>query len=173
MWKHQELWEFAEMINERWNIYLPFIYAYYMHATCFLLYAALFMKTELILKICISILSVTALSLFIVVSWVLSYFTSLMYDNFISIEIICLVKLPLLFKFKVNDFMKRFGKNPIGISCGGFFYAKKNFAIRVLSGLYSVFSSIVEITGVLQRENKCLAKYRNSTRATHNATIIN
>ncbi|XP_023218842.1 uncharacterized protein LOC111621033 [Centruroides sculpturatus] len=173
MWKHQELWEFAEMISERWNIFLPFVYAYFLHGTCFLLYAALFTKMELILKIYVTILSAFVLSLVIVISWVLSYCTKLMYDNFISIEIICLVNLPLLFKFKVNDFMKRFGKNPIGISCGGFFYVKRNFVIRVLSALDSFFSSIVEITGVLQRENKCLAKYGNSTRATPNATIIN
>ncbi|XP_023229021.1 uncharacterized protein LOC111629360 [Centruroides sculpturatus] len=136
-----------------------------MYATCFLLYAALFVNMKMILKISFAIIALVFLSGLILVSWSLSFFTTLMYDSFINIEKISSVAFPLEFKFKMDDFMKRFGKNPIGISIGGFFYIKRNFVIRVISGLYSILSSLVQISGVLERENKCLVQYRNSTRS--------
>ncbi|XP_067133995.1 uncharacterized protein [Centruroides vittatus] len=58
-------------------------------------------------------------------------FLRALYDNFISIQRFSVAKLPLEFKLKMNDFMKRFGKIPLGISMGGFFYIKKHFIIRI------------------------------------------
>ncbi|XP_023232017.1 uncharacterized protein LOC111631913 [Centruroides sculpturatus] len=112
-----------------------------------------------------------------------------MYDNFISIEKISSANLPLNFKFKINDFMKRFGKIPLGISIGGFFYIKQDFPIRVsfhlfsnnvdrhhieiilikyryfqvLSAIYSIFSSCIQVSGILKKETKCIIKQGNNT----------
>ncbi|XP_023224084.1 uncharacterized protein LOC111625230 [Centruroides sculpturatus] len=91
------------------------------------------------------------------------------YDNFISVEKYFSDPLTLTYKLKVVCFMKIFGGMPIGISIGGFFFVKRNFLIRVASGFHSVFSTLIELTGVLD-ENKCISKLHPTN--TSNDTII-
>ncbi|XP_023211250.1 gastrula zinc finger protein XlCGF49.1-like, partial [Centruroides sculpturatus] len=53
-----------------------------------------------------------------------------LYDDFVSIYRLSPADLPLRFKLKMNCYMKRFGKIPLGISVGGFFYIKEDFLIK-------------------------------------------
>ncbi|XP_023239988.1 uncharacterized protein LOC111638489 [Centruroides sculpturatus] len=75
-----------------------------------------------------------------------------MYDNYISVGRFSSSNLSLKYKFKIIDFMKKFGGRPFGICVNGFFFVKKNFVIRVVSGLYSVLSSVIQLTGVLEKK---------------------
>ncbi|XP_023240511.1 uncharacterized protein LOC111638965 [Centruroides sculpturatus] len=78
------------------------------------------------------------------------------YDNYISIGKYSSLFAPE-FRFKMICFMKRFGGRPFGISMWGFFYVKRTFLIRFVSGLYSVFSSLIQLTGVLDKK-RCSTK---------------
>ncbi|XP_067132510.1 uncharacterized protein [Centruroides vittatus] len=93
----------------------------------------------------------------IAVSRALSILTSIMYDNYISVRRFSSSNLPLEYKFKIIDFMKKFGGRPFGICVNGFFFVKKNFVIYVVSGLYSVLSSVIQLTGVLGQK-RCLSR---------------
>ncbi|XP_023236999.1 uncharacterized protein LOC111636069 isoform X2 [Centruroides sculpturatus] len=93
----------------------------------------------------------------IIASWALSSFTSIIYDSFINIGKYNSSILSPIYRFKIICFMKRFGGRPFGISVWGFFYVKRNFLIRVVSGFYSVLSSLIELTGALQNK-RCSAK---------------
>ncbi|XP_067127074.1 uncharacterized protein [Centruroides vittatus] len=91
----------------------------------------------------------------LVASWGLSIMTSMIYDDFISIGRFSSTNLRFEFKFKIIGFMKRFRGMPMGISVAGFFFVKKNFLIRVASALYSIFSSVIEVTGVMNKNRYC------------------
>ncbi|XP_023243792.1 uncharacterized protein LOC111641794 [Centruroides sculpturatus] len=126
-----ELWECIEELNEKWSILFPIIYINFLYESSFFLYGALFAKIPFVLRLAISgFASILLFGLFSV-SWALSSFTSIVYDNFISIGKFYSEPLSSEYKFKVIGFMKKFGGRPFGISIGGFFYVKKNFLIRV------------------------------------------
>ncbi|XP_023224760.1 uncharacterized protein LOC111625767 [Centruroides sculpturatus] len=158
-----ELWGYWRMINEQWDVFMPLFYTCYLYATSFLWYATLFVKINATIKIIWTTASLLSLFGLIAFCWAFSNLTSVMYDNFISIEKVSSANLPLTFKFKINDFMKRFGKIPLGISMGGFFHIKRDFLIRVISAVYSTFSSCVEVSGILEKESKCMVKQGNNT----------
>ncbi|XP_023223257.1 uncharacterized protein LOC111624597 [Centruroides sculpturatus] len=77
------------------------------------------------------------------------------YGNFNEMNKFSSCRFSLLFKLKMLNFMKRFGKTPIGISFGGFFRVKRNFPIKMLSSFYSILSALIE-----------LAKKNESTKCT-------
>ncbi|XP_023243122.1 uncharacterized protein LOC111641223 [Centruroides sculpturatus] len=91
------------------------------------------------------------------VSWALSYFTSIIYDNFIIIGKYNSSLFTPEYRYKIICLIKRFGGRPFGLSMWGFFYIKRNFLLRMIIGLYSVFSSIIQITGVLDKK-RCQTK---------------
>ncbi|XP_023241155.1 uncharacterized protein LOC111639496 [Centruroides sculpturatus] len=153
MEKILKLWEFFQEVNENWSILFPVIYIHFVYESCFFLFGSLFAKINVILRISVFVTALILLIGSLLVSWALSKFTSIVYDNFISIGKFYSEPLSLEYKFKVIGFMKKFGGRPFGISVGGFFYVKKNFPIRVMSGLYSVFSTLIQLTGVLRRKS--------------------
>ncbi|XP_067141155.1 uncharacterized protein [Centruroides vittatus] len=158
-----ELWGYWRMINEKWDVLLPFVYTSFLYATSFVWYATLFVKLYPTIRIVCTTVSLLFLFGLIAFCWALSHLTSVMYDNFISIEKVSSANLPLTFKFKINDFMKRYGKIPLGISVGGFFHVKRDFLIRVISAVYSTFSSCIQVSGILKKETKCMMKQGNNT----------
>ncbi|XP_023241154.1 uncharacterized protein LOC111639495 [Centruroides sculpturatus] len=153
MEKILKLWEFFQEVNENWSILFPVMYIHFVYESCFFLFGSLFAKINVILRISVFVTALILLIGSLLVSWALSKFTSIVYDNFISIGKFYSEPLSLEYKFKVIGFMKKFGGRPFGISVGGFFYVKKNFPIRVMSGLYSVFSTLIQLTGVLRRKS--------------------
>ncbi|XP_023210476.1 uncharacterized protein LOC111613361 [Centruroides sculpturatus] len=117
-----------------------------------------------------AIIALQLLSLSLLACWVASTLTSIIYDNnFISVEKYFSAPLTLTYKLKVVCFMKIFGGLPIGISIGEFFFVKKNFLIRAANGFHSVFSTLIEVTGVLDK-NRCTSKLYAATHS--NDTII-
>lgn len=46
---------------------------------------------------------------------------------------------------KILNFMKRYGKMPLGISIGGFFFVNKKIFIRMMSGFYSFLSTLIQL----------------------------
>ncbi|XP_067144318.1 uncharacterized protein [Centruroides vittatus] len=167
--KFMELWEFFQQVNEKWELYLPLIYIHFVYESCFLLYGTLFAKMNLFVRLFMATLALQLLSFTFLVSWGLSTLTSVIYDNFISVEKYFSDPLTLTYKLKVVCFMKIFGGMPIGISVGGFFFVKQNFLIRAASACHSVFSTLIELTGVLD-ENKCISKLHPTN--TNNDTLI-
>ncbi|XP_023234916.1 uncharacterized protein LOC111634388 [Centruroides sculpturatus] len=79
---------------------------------------------------------------------------SKLYSNFILKGKFSSQNLCVEFKFKLICFMRRF-RATMGISAAGFFYVKRDFLIRMVSRLYSVFSSTVDITGVMTKQKMC------------------
>ncbi|XP_067139792.1 uncharacterized protein [Centruroides vittatus] len=92
------------------------------------------------------------------------------YDNFTEISRFSSIPFTLEYKYKIVCFMKRFGGRSIGISMAGFFFIKKNFLIRMMSGLYSEFSTLVQVTGIVGRKT-CIVLHQSKTTST-NETII-
>ncbi|XP_023231353.1 uncharacterized protein LOC111631354 [Centruroides sculpturatus] len=90
----------------------------------------------------------------IIISFCLSRFTSSIYGNYNEINKFSSCGFSLVFKLKMLNFMKRFGKTPIGISFGGFFRVKRNFPIKMLSSLYSILSALIEL-GKKNKSTKC------------------
>ncbi|XP_023243594.1 uncharacterized protein LOC111641625 [Centruroides sculpturatus] len=152
IYKHLEIQRFFIVLNNQWDVLLPAIYAHFIYVTGFVLYGAIFVDMMPVLKNATIIIAVNLLIGCIAVSRALSILTSIMYDNFISVGRFSSSNLPLEYKFKIIDFMKKFGRRPFGICVNGFFFVKKNFVIRVVSGLYSVLSSVIQLTGVLERK---------------------
>ncbi|XP_067141246.1 uncharacterized protein [Centruroides vittatus] len=124
---------------------------------------------NLIVRLFMAVIALQLLSLSLLVCWGLSTVTSTIYDNFISVEKYFSAPLTLTYKLKVVCFMKIFGGLPIGLSVGGFFFVKKNFLIRAANGFYSVFLTLIQVTGVLDK-NKCTSKLHSTIRS--NDTII-
>ncbi|XP_023240011.1 uncharacterized protein LOC111638528 isoform X2 [Centruroides sculpturatus] len=124
-----EIWEIFEEINEKWKMFFPLIYTFYVYETCFCIYIVLFVKIDIIFRIVLAVFGILLLIASLIVSWALSYFTSIIYDNFISIGRYNSFFTPE-YRFKIICFMKRFGGRPFGLSMCGFFYIKKNFLIR-------------------------------------------
>ncbi|XP_023239913.1 uncharacterized protein LOC111638434 [Centruroides sculpturatus] len=95
--------------------------------------------------------------LFILVSVFVAYITSRLiaklYGNFEGINVFSSVECSLQDKLKMLNFMKRFGRRPIGLSIGGFFYVKKQFVIRILSAFYSALSGFLQLGSKSPRKN--------------------
>ncbi|XP_023244682.1 uncharacterized protein LOC111642559 [Centruroides sculpturatus] len=144
-------------MNDKWKALFPLIYGYFLYQTCFYVYIALFVRLDVIFRVTIAIIAVVFFIGALIVSWALSNFTSIIYDSFINIGKYNSSIYPLTYRFKIICLMKRFGGRPFGISMWGFFYVKRNFLIRMVSGLYSFFSTLIELTGVLQNK-RCSAE---------------
>ncbi|XP_023211180.1 uncharacterized protein LOC111614035 [Centruroides sculpturatus] len=78
----------------------------------------------------IAVFSVAFLVGSLMVSWALSYFTSILYDNFMNIAKYYSFSLTTEYRFKIIGFIKRLGGRPFGLSMWGFFYIKRNFLIK-------------------------------------------
>ncbi|XP_023211252.1 uncharacterized protein LOC111614107 [Centruroides sculpturatus] len=100
--KHTEIWEMFEMINKQWEDLHAFIYAHFAYETCFLLFATMFFDMDVAIRAFYGCLSMMFLTGCFLVSWGLSYLTSLIYDNFVSIERFSSNNLSVEFKFKVR-----------------------------------------------------------------------
>ncbi|XP_023236345.1 uncharacterized protein LOC111635581 [Centruroides sculpturatus] len=100
-----------------------------------------------------------------------NYFLFQLYDNFASIYRLSPADLPLEFKLKMNCYLKRFGKIPLGISIGGFFYVKEDFFIKAYNALYSIFNTLIDLSGVMEKEIKCTSPALNITTG-KNSSII-
>lgn len=160
--RHSEIWEFFQHINTQWEFFMPVLYTIFMNFSSILLYAIIFLKMNFVMRICISLLSALVLSLCVCVSWALSYLTSLLYDNFVSVNRFSESNLKFEYKFKVIDFMKRFEGLALGFSMTGFFTIKKKFVIRMVSGIYSAFSTLIELTGVQSSTKTCSSNITSS-----------
>ncbi|XP_023220923.1 uncharacterized protein LOC111622756 [Centruroides sculpturatus] len=185
MEKHLEIREFFQQINKQWKILFPLVYSHSVYLCCILLYGAIFVDMDESLRQVTAIVALVMLIGCLFVSWALSAMTSMIYDNFVSVAVFSSVSFPLRFKYKVCIFieyfiifsylicvllfaqmvcfLKRFGRNPIGLSMGGYFFIKRNFLIRMASGLYSEFSTLLQLTGVLDRK-KCTRHITNEYR---------
>ncbi|XP_023237249.1 uncharacterized protein LOC111636274 [Centruroides sculpturatus] len=159
--KHTEIWEMFAMVNVRWNVFIPIIYLHFLYISCFLTYVAIFVEMDYKLKTLIASISILFTCGILIISWGLSALTSLLYDDFISVGRFSFASFPPLFKFKIIDFMKRFRGIPMGISMADFIYIKKNFITKVVSALYSVFSSLIQLSGVLRKEKTCSVSSAN------------
>ncbi|XP_023236358.1 uncharacterized protein LOC111635588 [Centruroides sculpturatus] len=161
--KHFELWQIIESYNDEWSDLKPILYVHFVYVSSFILYATLFVINGAKLKIIFTLISIIYVGSFVTNSYLLSIFTRMLYDNFTWIERLSPADLSLTFKLKMNDFLKRYGKTRLGFSTGGFIYVKRDFCIRVVSGLYSAFSTCVELSGILEKERKCFTEFTNST----------
>ncbi|XP_023220590.1 uncharacterized protein LOC111622448 isoform X1 [Centruroides sculpturatus] len=69
----------------------------------------------------------------------------LVYGNYCDCNVLSNVEFPLIYKLKILNFMKRFARFPIGLNFRGFFFIKKTFVIRVISAIYSLLNSLIEL----------------------------
>ncbi|XP_023222633.1 nose resistant to fluoxetine protein 6-like [Centruroides sculpturatus] len=72
----------------------------------------------------------------------------------------------------ILDFMKRFGKMPLGISFAGYFFVKKTFFIKLVKLLYSIFSSLLQLRGATKTKN-CVADLKIATNLINATVAIN
>lgn len=142
-----KIWEYIQHMNHQWEEFFPLIYAYSVYITCFLIYLALFVPMDDGLKNGILIVALCYLTSALFAALGLSRLSSSVYDNFIGIGRFSFSQFSIEERLKILDFMKSFGKMPIGFSIGGFFFVKKKFFIKMVSGLYSVFSTLLELRG--------------------------
>ncbi|XP_023228657.1 uncharacterized protein LOC111629024 [Centruroides sculpturatus] len=98
------------------------------------------------------------MSAFLINCFSLSHLTSQLYDDFVEIRRFSSLRFKIETKLKILDFMKRFGKTPIGISVGGFFFIKKNFVIRAISALHSILSTLAKLGK--EKANECNSHQR-------------
>ncbi|XP_023236180.1 uncharacterized protein LOC111635450 [Centruroides sculpturatus] len=170
MTKLLQIWEIFDEMNEKWKMLLPLIYVHFTIDCCFYTYVGLFVQIDKVVRVYCLCIGAVLSSLTLSAAWALSIFTSVVYDNLITIGKFYSYLKSLEYIFKIISFMKRFGGRPFGISMAGFFYVKKNFLIRMLHCLYSILSLLIEVTGVMQK-NKCLLKSSKSVALT-NETVF-
>ncbi|XP_067136489.1 uncharacterized protein [Centruroides vittatus] len=140
--KHTELLFCIEDINYIFEYVIPLVYGFGIYISCFILCTLLFVKMEIFQKIEFAIVSTAGFTITVGCSYLSSRLTAALYGNFNSVAKISSSGLALNEKLKLLNFMKRFGKTPIGPSVGGFFRVKKNFVIRTLSSLETLLSAL-------------------------------
>ncbi|XP_023212100.1 uncharacterized protein LOC111614959 [Centruroides sculpturatus] len=167
--EHTELWEIFQQFNRLWSDLFAIVYFLLTHLTCLYLYLFVFSETNddlkrlnsphrrFIFAFCFAVFAIIC----VFGSFAVSKLTSSMYDNFISVERLSSVNLTLLNKLKILNFMKRFGKLPLGVSIGGFFFIKQDFPIKVVETLYSAFSTLLQIRD-LTKGTKCKIRIQSS-----------
>ncbi|XP_023229928.1 uncharacterized protein LOC111630132 [Centruroides sculpturatus] len=153
--EHTELMENIRNVNNKLEMYFPAIYCINLYGFSILITISLFYDLPSEFKLVAFVIIIYAFFEFMIISFGLSRFTSSIYGNFNEINKFSSCRFSLVFKLKMLNFMKRFGKTPFGISFGGFFRVKRNFPIKMLSSLYSILSALIE-----------LAKKNKSTKCT-------
>ncbi|XP_023227954.1 uncharacterized protein LOC111628409 [Centruroides sculpturatus] len=153
--EHTALMEDVRNVNNQFEMYFPAVYCCNLYAFSILVTISLFYDLPAESKLGALVIIIFVILEFLIISFGLSRFTSSLYGNFNEINKYSSYRFSLVFKLKMLNFMKRFGKTPIGISVGGFFRVKRDFPIKMLSSLYSILSALIE-----------LAKKNESTKCT-------
>ncbi|XP_067133496.1 uncharacterized protein [Centruroides vittatus] len=139
------LWEIIKDVNATWEHTFPLMYSHYLYLTCFFVYGALFVQMHEYIRIVVVVVSFFILAAILIASLLLSRISSMIYDNFIGIGIFSSSNLPVPNKMKICNFMNRYTGIIKGFSIGGYITIKKTFVIRMVNGLYSVLSSLVQL----------------------------
>ncbi|XP_023238263.1 uncharacterized protein LOC111637087 [Centruroides sculpturatus] len=163
------LWEVIKDANATWEHTYPLINSHYLYLTCFFVYGALYVQMHEYIRIAVVIFSIFIVAAILIVSFLLSRVSSTIYDNFISIGVFSSSNLPVLNKMKILNFMNRYTGIIKGISIGGYITIKKTFVIRMVNGLYSVLSSLVELRTSKVKKSNC-AERSYSCNTTSNYT---
>ncbi|XP_023242002.1 uncharacterized protein LOC111640233 [Centruroides sculpturatus] len=150
---HSRIWLLIEEINEIGKYFFPLMYCYAIYNTSFSIILAIFFDLDPRFKGELLGHFFFILFLSIVVSYGLSRINAQLYGNFYECDILSSSRCSVLYKLKILDFMKRFGRTPIGLSVGELFCIKKNFVIRVISAIYSLLSSLLELATT--NDNAC------------------
>ncbi|XP_067128201.1 uncharacterized protein [Centruroides vittatus] len=153
--EHTKLMEDVRNVNDQLEMYFPAVYCGNLYGFSILVTISLFYDLPAESKLGAFVIIIYVIIEFMIISFGLSRFTSSMYGNFNEINKFSSCRFSLVFKLKMLNFMKRFGKTPIGLSVGGFFRVKRNFPIKMMSSLYSILSALIE-----------LAKNNESTKCT-------
>ncbi|XP_067128194.1 uncharacterized protein [Centruroides vittatus] len=158
--EHTELMEDVRNVNNQLEMYFPAVYCSILYGFCILVTISLFYDLPAQFKLGAFIIIIQVIFEIIIISFGLSRFTSSIYGNFNEINRFSSCRFSLVFKLKMLDFMKRFGKTPIGLSVGGFFRVKRNFPIKMMSSIYSILSALIE-----------LVKKNESTKCTSSSSL--
>ncbi|XP_023216816.1 uncharacterized protein LOC111619337 [Centruroides sculpturatus] len=152
--EHTELMENVRNANNQLDMYFPIVYCSSLYGFSILVTITLFYDLPAEFKLLAFFLIINAIFGFMIMSLGLSKFTSSIYGNFNEINKFSSCRFSLVFKLKMLNFMKRFGKTPIGISFGGFYRVKRDFPIKMMSSLYSILSALIEL-GKKNESTKC------------------
>ncbi|XP_067123864.1 uncharacterized protein [Centruroides vittatus] len=153
--EHTELMEDVRNVNNQFEMYFPAVNCNNLYGFSILVTISLFYDLPAEFKLGAFVIIIFIIIEYMIISFGLSRFTSSIYGNFNEINKFSSCRFSVVFKLKMLDFMKRFGKTPIGISVGGFFRLKRDFPIKMMSSLYSILSALIE-----------LAKKNESTKCT-------
>ncbi|XP_067128192.1 uncharacterized protein [Centruroides vittatus] len=153
--EHTELMEDVRNVNNQLEMYFPAVYCSSLYGFCILVTISLFYNLPAQFKLGAFVTIIEIIFEFVIISFGLSRFTSSIYGNFNEINKFSSCRFSFVFKLKMLNFMKRFGKTPIGLSVGGFFRVKRDFPIKMMSSLYSILSALIQ-----------LAKENESTKCT-------
>ncbi|XP_067128055.1 uncharacterized protein [Centruroides vittatus] len=104
-----------------------------------------FSEVKFELKVLFSLLCATLTFVCILIGFLLSAFTSAMQTSFQDIRRFAECDLELEQNLKILNFMKRFGKESLCLSCRDYFKITKKFPIKMGSSLHSIFSGLLNI----------------------------
>ncbi|XP_023221402.1 uncharacterized protein LOC111623163 [Centruroides sculpturatus] len=120
--------------------------------TCLMYFVFNFSKLKFELKIFFSLMCAILTFVCILIGFSLSVFTSSMQTSFQDIGRFADCDLGLEQKLKILNFMKRFGKESLCLSCRNYFKITKKFPIKMASSLHSIFSGLLNIKNASKRK---------------------
>ncbi|XP_067121685.1 uncharacterized protein [Centruroides vittatus] len=131
--KHVELCEFLQQLNDKWNEYVFIEYGMLLFCISLLIYNTIFggLSFHMYIHIIICITTIICIILGIIGSFALAQLCASAYDSFQEIRKLGAGILPLEIKLKMLNFMKKFQRTNIGLSCGDCFVFSKQTPVQI------------------------------------------
>ncbi|XP_023211620.1 uncharacterized protein LOC111614473 [Centruroides sculpturatus] len=156
IFKHLELCDFLQQINDKWNEFIFIGYGIILFCMSLLIYNTIFggLSFHMYMYISICIYTIIGITLGIIGSFAVARLCASAYDSFQEIRKLGAAILPLETKLKMLNFMKKFQRKNIGLSCGDCFVFSKQTPVQTYKALYSVFNMLLQIRDVYFKERR-------------------
>ncbi|XP_067126766.1 uncharacterized protein [Centruroides vittatus] len=154
MRKHCEMCELIEQMNDKWGNTFFIMYGITAYIISFAVYNTIFTTSATYIRTFLLLCSILGICLVVSLSFVVSRIFVLAYDSFQEIRKFSLIPLPLEDNLKMLNFMKKFGENEIGFSCGGYFIVSTKFPIQMYESLYSAFEILLKLRDIFEGIDK-------------------
>ncbi|XP_023238301.1 uncharacterized protein LOC111637114 [Centruroides sculpturatus] len=161
MVQHEQIWKIVEEFKVKFGY--PFLcnYVFIVFSTSYYYYMYFFRETvDRVANIYLE-LSIISTIVCVIYGLKLSSLSFKMQNGFQDIRLFAVSDTSV----EILNFMKRFGKVPLVLSMGGFFYITKRFPIKMFSSLHSVFSGLLKLRTISYRNGNCKGTFTDN--ATH------
>ncbi|XP_023241677.1 uncharacterized protein LOC111639945 [Centruroides sculpturatus] len=151
--QHDELWNFANQLNGPFNDILTILYGTLLMETSLLYFLFSVILNDFWIRMICSTLCASFTFYCTVLGFLFSAFTSTMQTSFQDIRRFADCNLRLEEKLKILNFMKRYGKESLCLTCRDYFKITKKFPVKMGSSLDSIFSGLENMKEATKRKS--------------------